>query len=160
MSLKNKLLAEGIPAPSVEHQMVGFYFTIGSFSMEQWVSADDEVSLECSRVRGALSARFESHLRALPEWTIQEHNMRVEPYEMCADNIEAEEIDGRPAFSLWLYQGDEFPLDTLKAFWRAFQDAISAVSDDTHVHRRIKPLKVVTNTTYKIVSQEEINLDI
>lgn len=159
MSLTEKLLAQGIQRPSIEHQLVGFYYTFGTFSMPEWEAADNTLIFECSRVQGALSARFENHLRALPEWTVREHDIMIEPYEMCTDDIETEEIDGRPAFSLWIYHGAAFPLDTLKAFRQALQAAIDEIRQESHGQVRIAPLKVVTDTTYTLLCREEVKLD-
>lgn len=154
MTLTEKLLAQGLQNPSVERQLLGFYYTFGTFSMAQWEAADANLAFDCAKIQSALSARFENHLRALPEWTVQEHDMVIEPYEMCADDIETEEIDGRPAFSLWIHHEAAFPVDTIKAFRQALQAAI-----DEFTQLRIEPLKVVTDTTYQLHQREEVKLD-
>lgn len=159
MSLKESLITLSPQGASIESQLVGFYYTFGTFSMAQWEDADANQAFDCYKVQSALSTRFENHLHTLPEWTVQEHDMVIEPYEMCADEIEAEEVDGRPAFSLWIHHGAAFPVDTLKAFRQALQAAIDEIAEASHGQVRIELLKVVTDTTYQLHQREEVQLD-
>lgn len=159
MSLKEKLLTLGAQNVSVESQLIGFYYAFGTFSTAQWEEASDALILDCAKIQGALSKRFENQLRALPEWTVEEHGTVIEPYEMCANDNEAEEVDGRPAFSMWIYHGGETPIATIKAFRQALQTAIEEIADVSHGQVRIEPLKVVTDTIHQLGHREEIDLD-
>ncbi len=134
-------------------EMLGFYLSINDLP----ITADGDVPEDQCTVADAIHHKaYELLEQSLPEsrlWRTQDEH---EPYEVCEESLEMEDIDGKAAYDFWIYSSIRFNKEVAAAFQA---EVVAAYAKAAEEHGgTTKLLRVESAVTTEVIETTELDL--